>query len=390
MIALLNTRCYLHHLVMLWYLVDVVRGTLLPPSALSPATAEVDDAAAAGSVFPLGTPVIGILSQPRFHPLTNSTMYHYIASSYVKWVESGGARSVPIPFDAPDEMVDDLFGQINAVLFPGGPTGPPPRSAKRIWQLAEAANRRGDFMPVWGTCLGFEYMLMLASEEGESILQSGFEAENISLPLIFPTAPTGGALHSSLRGQRMPAAAISELYSDPVLRHTAQNKAVAMNSHTMGIEPDRFQNDAGLTSMFHVTTTNVDKGNKFGQKRRPFVSTIETRQPDQYPYYGVQYHPEKNPFEYAMYPGTNVPYLAINHSPDAVMFSFELARFFVGKARENLRRGRHSLTKPAVFKPVVMYQTHKELPFEEVYVIPSAAEKQAAAIEEENDYSEQK
>ena len=45
--------------------------------------------------------------------------------------------------------------------------------------------------------------------------------------------------------------------------------------------------------MFHITSTNVDTQN------RSFVSTIEAKD---YPFYGVQYHPEKNNFEYGFLP----------------------------------------------------------------------------------------
>ncbi len=60
------------------------------------------------------SPVIGILTQPIF--ASNHTM---IAASYVKWLEAGGARSIPIPYDASGELVQDLFAQVkNGIFFP--------------------------------------------------------------------------------------------------------------------------------------------------------------------------------------------------------------------------------------------------------------------------------
>ena len=59
--------------------------------------------------------VIGILSQP----LANSSST-YIAASYVKWLEVGGATSIAIPFDASTDMVKDILSQVDGVLFPGG------------------------------------------------------------------------------------------------------------------------------------------------------------------------------------------------------------------------------------------------------------------------------
>ena len=59
-----------------------------------------------------------------------------------------------------------------------------PEAARRLWALALQANQaEDDFFPIWATCMGYEYLLMLVSDEGVDILQSGFDAENVSLPL---------------------------------------------------------------------------------------------------------------------------------------------------------------------------------------------------------------
>jgi gamma-glutamyl hydrolase len=46
--------------------------------------------------------------------------FQYIAASYVKFVESHGARAVPVNYYASDDDIDTLFGSLNGVLFPGG------------------------------------------------------------------------------------------------------------------------------------------------------------------------------------------------------------------------------------------------------------------------------
>ena len=122
------------------------------------------------------TPVFGILSQPVKN--SNRTM---IAASYVKWLEAGGARSIPIPYDATEALVDEIFGQIDGVVFPGGGSDLPP-AAVYLWSNVRRAHSVGDAIPIWGTCLGFEFLLQLATQN-TSILESGYKAENISLPL---------------------------------------------------------------------------------------------------------------------------------------------------------------------------------------------------------------
>ncbi len=52
-------------------------------------------------------------------------------------------------------------------LFPGGApnvtTSAYARAGKAIYDLALAANRSGDFFPVWGTCLGLQVYLISLS-----------------------------------------------------------------------------------------------------------------------------------------------------------------------------------------------------------------------------------
>jgi len=64
-------------------------------------------------------PIIGILSQPTDGDLTKYGS-QYIAASYVKYIESAGARVVPILYDSGVTNITTLLGYINGILFPGG------------------------------------------------------------------------------------------------------------------------------------------------------------------------------------------------------------------------------------------------------------------------------
>ncbi|KAM9827315.1 LOW QUALITY PROTEIN: gamma-glutamyl hydrolase-like [Neosynchiropus ocellatus] len=108
-------------------------------------------------------PIIGILAQDVFKPKP------YLAASYVKYLESAGARVVPIMINRPLEEYQKLFNSINGVLFPGGSaslfSSGYQRAAKFFYNLAIEANNRGDYFPVWGTCLGFEQLAVLTSNK---------------------------------------------------------------------------------------------------------------------------------------------------------------------------------------------------------------------------------
>ena len=215
-----------------------------------------------------GSPVIGILSQPRISSTTEETEY-VIAASYVKWVESAGARVMPIPWDASQNMAEAIFPQINGLMLIGG-NSILPSVARVFWNLANQTNAAGGLIPIWGTCLGFEYLLMLASGEDEFVMQGGYQSHNLSCPVdLVDGSP-------------------SELYAKPSIREIVTEQPVTMNNHEFGISPEHFERHPGLVNCFRITSVNTDTNTS-----KRFVSTIESRQPHLYPYYGVQYHPEK-------------------------------------------------------------------------------------------------
>jgi len=302
--------------------------------------------AAKDTSFPV-TPVVGVLTQPR--KLANNETEYYVAASYLKWLELAGARAIPIPYDASNNTVDDVFSQVNGLLFPGGGSDLP-MAAKRLWHLALNANEQGDYFPIWATCLGFEYMVMLASFQGETILQSDFDAENMSLPLDLVTSSQDDTL----------------LYADSRIHDIVMSQNVTLNFHHMGIEPSVFRNDAGLMNMFFITSINHDRNG------RPFVSTMEPKNPSLHPFYGVQYHPEKNAFEYSTVDGS-VPYESINHSPDGVYFSVYVAQFFARLLQKStLQSRRHVYSTPTKYPLVYSYPMKRGLDFEQSFVVPSA------------------
>jgi len=68
-------------------------------------------------------PVIGILTQPSsWVNIYDSEDYSYLASSYVKSLESAGAKIVPIKYDMPFKNLTLIFANINGLFIPGGGT----------------------------------------------------------------------------------------------------------------------------------------------------------------------------------------------------------------------------------------------------------------------------
>lgn len=71
------------------------------------------------------------------------------------------------------------------MLFPGGGAdiynSPYERTGKILFNLAVKANSAGDVFPLWGTCLGFQF-LSVCGTGGEKIVSS-VDGENYSVPL---------------------------------------------------------------------------------------------------------------------------------------------------------------------------------------------------------------
>nr|XP_057916392.1 gamma-glutamyl hydrolase-like [Doryrhamphus excisus] len=279
-------------------------------------------------------PIIGILAQDLFTPVENQTSY--IAASYVKFLESAGARVVPIMINQTDEEYRRLFNSINGVLYPGGAasifSSGYQRSAKFFYEMAIEANKRGDYFPIWGTCLGFEQLLLLTN--GVSLLTET-DTRGVSLPLSFTQEAKDSRMFQGFPAELMDALALEPLTE---------------NSHRWSLAVEAFNATQALKTFYKVLSTNTDG-------KTDFLSTIEAFH---YPIYGTQWHPEKNAFEWRK------PYIA--HSPSAVQVTFFMAEFFVGEARKNY----HSFASEDAEAQALVYnfspvKTHKTSAFEQVY-----------------------
>lgn len=276
-------------------------------------------------------PVIGVVAQPKKSSLSPCDgTCEYIAASYVKWVESAGGRVLPIPYDASPKDLDIIFASVNGLLFPGG-SSLISKGAKYLFARARQANEAGDFFPVWGTCLGLEWMVEAVCAEAEEadpsiphfIIDNDFDAWNLTLPLLFTETASTSRLFQGM---------------NPSLLSAASHGNLTLNNHHKGVSPTHLAATPALSSFFDVLSTNYDRTGL------PFVSTVEGK--GGMPFYGVQFHPEKAMFEWGVEGGGEEgwkeggkevvwPYEAINHSPAAQALSRYLAEFFIGEARKN-------------------------------------------------------
>lgn len=77
-----------------------------------------------------------------------------------------------------------------------------------------------------------------------------------------------------------------------------------------------------MTKFFTPLTFNYDKNNK------EFISAVESKE---FPIWGVQFHPEKNPFELK-------DHIEAAHSPGSIESTRYFSEFFINECRHNLNK----------------------------------------------------
>jgi len=215
-------------------------------------------------------PVIGIVSQTLEAEMKNDTRFKdyktYIMKSYVTWVEALGARVIPLVNGEPESVTLDKLIKVNAVVFPGG-DGDYLEYGRLIFNKVKEINDNGTYLPLWGTCMGYENMVSYVADEGWNVLGI-FDLDSASLTLDFAMDPQSTKLYQWLGNE-------AYLFND----HN-----VTYNSHHWSMDPNKFNTDKGLASMFYLTAiSHMPDG-------RPIVASIES---EKYPFFGTQFHPEK-------------------------------------------------------------------------------------------------
>ncbi|XP_037906391.1 gamma-glutamyl hydrolase-like isoform X2 [Hermetia illucens] len=197
-----------------------------------------------------------------------------------------------------------MLQHINGVLLPGGAVffheeNGFADAGKYIYEIATEMNKKGVYFPIFGICLGFE-LILYASAQKE--LRQDCDSVGNSLALDFQES----ALNSRLFGSAPKD--IMSIFS------TETN---TFNYHKYCITKDDLK-DSKIHEEWKILSTNSDA------KVKNYISSVEHVK---YPFYGVQFHPERNIYEHKS--------KHIIHSANAIKCSNYLAVFFVNEARKN-------------------------------------------------------
>lgn len=299
--------------------------------------------------------IIGILTQVlRDYKRFVKDKHLHIAASYIKWIESTGAQVMPILLNQNDSYYEKVFHQTNGLLFPGGDNLLDPNkrtpmmvAAKKLYSLAVEANDHGDYYPIWGTCLGLELLTTLTANKN---VLSSCSANDLALPMEIVNR---GKIFAT---RDIPGMKTGFDYSKAIVDLLHEGN-LTYNFHHFCFD-DQGLKKAGLENFYHPLAYSYDKN---GQK---FITIFEAYK---YPFYGVQFHPEKPPFEFVV----KKDQAHIPHGNAAITVSRFFADFFSNQARLN----KHCSNDPNLINELIysynpIYTGSKGDIYEQRYLFP--------------------
>lgn len=274
-------------------------------------------------------PVVGIMVLPAEENWgMNSENTSYFPASYVKFIEAGGARVIPIPWNATN--LTSYLQNINGILLTGGGANlttledgskqirlgedqlrlfdqneeltPIGTAIQTVVSFALTTNQEGNYWPIWGTCQGFEALAIFVSGNF-TILTPCDGCVNIT---------KNNEINANYES-KMLAGMPADLY-----QKMSTNNLSYFDHSWMVATPSMVQ----LSGNLSVVSYSRDILNN------EYISAFES---PSFPIYGTQYHQEKSTFEWR-----DDLYLAINHCYDSVRLEQWLANFFVNECRKNM------------------------------------------------------
>lgn len=121
------------------------------------------------------TRTLGVKEYFRYHKKLNylqrwardtTDCSSYISASYVKYIEDGGGRVVPVLPGESDEYYVKLCNSINGILIQGGgrvlTCSRFAKMAAKFLNWSRTCSERGIYFPIWGICMGLQQIIIAA------------------------------------------------------------------------------------------------------------------------------------------------------------------------------------------------------------------------------------
>ena len=261
-------------------------------------------------------PTVGVLSIPMtvtYHKNTHS----YLPASYIKWLEMNNADVIPIPYDTPIGALEMILTQVNGVLFVGGQVDSGMineeytlfmETFKHIVDYAKKSNNQKNYFPLFSICLGFEILGMMDGSV-EDIIQdfttlkglSNVDAHNYNAKLDFIKTDS----------------TIAKIFTHTEVDEFRKTPCVFQNHSQAFVTDDSYMKKWEKSWNVIATSNSIDK------KPIKYVSMLEFKK---FPFYGVQFHPEKVLFEWRL--------TEIGRTPIFRLISRKLSKFFIDECKK--------------------------------------------------------
>ena len=144
-----------------------------------------------------------------------------------------------------------------------------------IINYANKQNDKGNPFPIWSTCLGYEAIMYLFSNRRDNMTTLTKVNGQRGLPGNLTIKNSNSPLIKSLSAQE--------------LKEVTTGKGLLWFHHTWAVTLKTYQDTPSINNFWKLVSTSVTEDGV------EFVSTVEAFN---YPYFGTQYHPEKNSFEW--------------------------------------------------------------------------------------------
>ena len=231
-----------------------------------------------------------------------------ISNTYVRWIEDVGGQIVPIlPWYSQDK-VNEILSKTNGVLWLGGSRdlnfkGNFEILNKWIFDKIIEYNNNGTYYPLFAICQGFE---MLHSFVGNSTaVLSNFNSFGYMLPI-------------EIDMEKHKADSIFKFLSDEDFKYLKETNST-VHLHHLGIDPAIYEKFDSLNKFLNILAIGKDL------KNQTFAAIVSAKN---YPFYGVQFHPEK-----IKYDRTIIQW--VNTTSNNIAPNDNLGIFFIDECRRN-------------------------------------------------------
>ena len=262
-------------------------------------------------------PFIGILTKPLNEEYPNITKEYdeVVEAKYVHFIEGGGGRAVAISYKWSEAKMQEIMEKLNGVLFVGGGVELTSedgkelteysKGAQRVMNIAKKFNQKNDYFPVWGTCLGYELILILESN---------------NLNLLKPCQCKNYNTYLRYNKEKIDDSRLFKKGFSNYLLDIMSEQNVTFNNHQWMVDDDTFNENKALVENYNILAHSPWKAiNKF------YIAAVEHKK---YPIYAIQFHPEKYNYEYN-------PKQPVIRSRESITVSHGFANFFVNEARKS-------------------------------------------------------